>query len=266
MATLGDALYLGIYPGAALQSYRPDAPAKAGVNPATVCSLAAQGQDRPYAMAAAGDKLVIGTMAGYGGLQGALTLYDPATGTCTVRTNLARDQSVVSVLYSNGVVYAGTLAWGGLGAKPTQPRARLITWDTRTGRTTATPVPVHAASLQGLIVGPGGNIWMMAQNWLLIYSPKSRTFVYQRQLFKDLAYPRLPLTATNRVTAYDAALAVGADGKVYGTLHGRYFFRLDSHKSGPKVLYRGSVSGLTKDAYGNLYFARGDEQLVRYVP
>ncbi len=266
MAALGDALYLGIYPGAVIQSYRPNAEAKAGVNPATVCSLAAQGQDRPYAMAAAGDTLAIGTMAGYGGLQGALTLYDPATGTCTARTNLARNQSVVSVLYSNGVVYAGTSAWGGMGAKPTSPRARLVTWNTRTGRTTATPVPVHAASLQGLIVGPGGNIWMMAQNWLLVYSPKSGKFVYQRQLFPDLTYPRLPLTATNRVTAYDAALAVGADGKVYGTLHGRCFFRLDSHRATPTVLYRGGVVGLTTDAYRNLYFVRADEQLVRYVP
>jgi len=266
IASLGDALYLGIYPSATIQLYLPGAPAKAGVNPATACSLAAQGQDRPYALAAAGDKLAIGTMAGYGRLQGALTLYDPASGTCTVRTNLARDQSVVSVLYSNGVVYAGTLAWGGLGARPTQVRARLLTWDTVTGRTTSTPVPVHAASLQGLVVGPGGNIWMMAQNWLLVYSPRSGKFVYQRQLFKSLTYPTPPLTATNRVTAYDAALTVGADGKVYGTLHGRYFFRLDSHKAAPAVLYRGSVSGLTKDAYGNLYFVRGDEDLVRYVP
>jgi hypothetical protein len=58
---------------------------------------------------------------------------------------------------------------------------------------------------------------------------------------------------------------VGADGKVYGTLRGR-FFRLDSHKAAPTVLYRGGVVGLTKDAYGNLYFVRGGEDLVRYVP
>lgn len=266
MAALGDALYLGIYPSATIQRYLPAAPAKAGVNPATACSLASQGQDRPYAMVAGGGKLFIGTMAGYGGLQGALAMYDPETGNCTARTNLARDQSVVSLLYSNGVVYAGTLAWGGLGARPTQPRARLITWDIRTGRTTSTPVPVHAASLEGLVAGPGGNVWMMAQNWLLVYSPTSGRFVYQRKLFAGLSYPTPPLTATNRISAYDAALEVGADGKVYGTLHGRYFFRLDSHKAAPTVLYRGSVSGLTKDAYGNLYFVRGDEELVRYVP
>jgi hypothetical protein len=265
MTAVGDTLYLGIYPGARIQAYRPDAPAKAGENPATVCSLAPQGQDRPYAMVAGGGKVFIGTMAGYGGLQGALTMYDPATGTCTVKKNLARDQSVVSLAFANDVVYAGTLAWGGFGAQPTQVRARLITWNLRTGRTTSTPVPVRAASLEGLVVGPGGNIWMMAQNWLLVYSPKSGKFVYKRQLFPELTYPGQRLSSTHRISPYDAFLAVGADGKVYGTLRGR-FFRLDSHKAAPTVLYRGGVVGLTKDAYGNLYFVRGAEDLVRYVP
>jgi hypothetical protein len=125
---------------------------------------------------------------------------------------------------------------------------------------------VRAASLEGLVVGPGGNIWMMAQTWLLVYSPKSGKFVYQRQLFPELRYPSLPLSSTSRITAYDAFLEVGADGKVYGTLRGRYFFRLDSHKATPALLYHGNVTGLTKDRYGNLYFVRGDEDLVRYVP
>lgn len=266
MAFLGDKLYLGLYPGATIQAYAPSQPAKAGSNPAAVCQLAAQGQDRPYAMAAGGGKLYIGTMAGYGNLQGALTVYDPATGACTVHRNIVADQSIVSLVYSGGIVYGGSLVWGGLGSAPKQSRARLLRFDTRTGRATSIPVPIVAASLEGLVVAPNGNIWMMAQNWLLVYSPKSRKFVYKTQLFKGLAYPKMPPGATSRTSAYDAVLARGADGRIYGTLHGRYFFRLDAHNKPPVVLYQGAVQGLTTDAHGNLYFARSGDSLVRYVP
>lgn len=266
MAALGDTLYLGVYPKAVIQAYRPSAPVASTTNPKTVCSLAAQGQDRPYAVASGGGKVFIGTGAGYGLLQGALTIYDPATGACDVHKNLAPNQSVVSLAYSKGVVYGGTLAWGGLGAQPKAARARLISYNVATGTATSVYVPVVASSLEGLTVAPNGNIWMLAQNWLLIYSPTAKKFVSKTQLFKDLSYPRLPLNSTTRVSAYDGALAIGADGKMYGTLHGRYFFRLDSHATPPVVLYRGAVTGLTTDGFGNLYFARSGDRLVRYVP
>ncbi|MEO7125999.1 MAG: hypothetical protein ABI382_01235 [Nakamurella sp.] len=266
MATLGDKLYLGVYPKSLIQSYTPGQPAATGKNPAKVCEMAPQGQDRPYAMVEGAGKLYIGTMAGYGNLKGALTVYDPVTGTCEVHKDLIRDQSIVSLAYSNGIVYGGSLVWGGLGASPKQSRASLLVFNTATGTATSVPVPVAAGSLEGLTVASNGNIWMMAQNWLLIYSPESGKFVFKTQLFKDLRYPTAPFGATSRTSAYDAFLTTGADGKVYGTLHGRYFFRLDAHDKAPVVLYRGAVSGLTTDSFGNLYFTLNGDGLARYVP
>lgn len=266
MTALGDTLYLGTYPGALVTALRPDAPLAAGSNPRPVCGTAVQGQDRPYAMAAGGGKIYIGTAAGYGQLQGALTVVDPTTGQCSVHTDLLRDESIVSLVYDNGVVYGGSLVWGGLGIAPRETHARLLIFDARTGSSRTVPLPVTSASLQGLTVGPDGRIWMLAQDTLLVYDPAQGRFIVQRKLFADLHYPAPPLTSTSRIPANDAALVKGADGKIYGTLHGTYFFRLDSVSAGPTVLYRGPVAGLTADSYGNLYFVRGGDHLARYIP
>ncbi|GAA5020961.1 hypothetical protein GCM10023317_64170 [Actinopolymorpha pittospori] len=68
--TIGDTLYWGTSPGAIVYAYRPSQPWKSGTNPKVVCSLTAQDQDRPYGMVNADGKLYIGTMAGYGKLEG----------------------------------------------------------------------------------------------------------------------------------------------------------------------------------------------------
>jgi hypothetical protein len=266
MATLGGYLYLGIYPGASIGAYSPSQPVAAGANPKKICDLAAQRQDRPYGMVAGGGKLYIGTMGGYGNLKGGLTVYDPATGQCTFKGDLVGDESIVSLAYQDGIVYGGSLVWGGLGIAPTQTHARLVIYDTRTDQARTVPLPVTAASVQGLMVGPSRNIWMMAQDWLLIYSPSLGRFVYQGKPFGDVGYPKPPLTSTNRISAYDVFLARGADGGIYGTYHGRYFFKLDPRTAKATVLYQGAVGGLTTDAFGNLYFIRAGDRLVRYVP
>lgn len=277
MTAVGDTLYLGTYPNAIIKTYRPVTSSAAGdgdvpVDPPPaptalpICNLKAQGQDRPYALAEGGGKVYIGTAAGYGQRKGSLTIYDPASGKCTVKRDIVKDQSIVSLLYSDGIVYGGSLVWGGLGIKPSQSQARLLTYNATTGAAKAIPLPVAAASVEGLVAGPGGNIWMMAQNWLLIYSPRAGRFVSWQRLFPELSYPKPPLNATWRVSAYDAFLAVGGDGQIYGTIHGRYFFRIDTKTRKPTVLYAGAVGGLTTDALGSLYFIRGGNELARYVP
>ncbi len=266
MAAMGNALYLGVYPGAVIQRYQPDQPFAAGSNPARLCDLVAHGQDRPYALTAGGGKLYIGTMAAYGQVSGALNVYDPATGRCTTKGDLVRQQSIVSLAYQGGIVYGGSLVWGGFGARPTQAHARLLIYDPRTEKARTVPLPVTSASVEGLTIGPNGNIWMMAQDWLLIYSPPLGRFVYKAKPFGDLGYPKPPLNAVNRISAYDAFLTTGADGGIYGTLHGRHFFRLDPRTAQATALYTGSVGGLTADSYGNIYFVANGDHLVRYVP
>lgn len=284
MTAVGDTLYLGTYPNAVIKTYQPQPAGPAGdgdgdddgtaeepVAPpapsaAAVCTLRAQGQDRPYAMTEGGGKVYIGTAAGYGQRKGSLAIYDPATGTCTVKRDIVKDQSIVSLLYANGIVYGGSLVWGGLGVAPSQRQAKLLVYNAKTGASKAVPLPVQSASVEGLVVGPGGNIWMMAQNWLIIYSPKAGKFVSWQRLFPELNYPGPPLGATSRVSAYDAFLTVGGDGQIYGTIHNRYLFRIDTRTRKPTVLYAGAVGGLTTDTFGNIYFIRGGNELARYVP
>lgn len=259
---IGDTMYFGGYPGAKVYAYRPAQPWTFGTNPKLVCSLTDQDQDRPYGMVNAGGKLVIGTEAGYGKLAGALAVYDPATGDCTTKKNIADNRTVASLAYLDGLVYGGTSVWGGLGVEPSQQEAVLLTYDPETGASQRIPLPSRGLrTVLGLTVGPDGNLWMLAEDHLLVYDPATRTFVADRRIF-----PELDLPGADLIDAHDAFLLTGKDGNVYGTLHGRYVFRLDPRTLQPTLLRQGTVEGLTADRYGNLYYVQDGCHLHRLVP
>lgn len=265
-ATLGDKLYLGAYPGALIYSYDPSHPIVKGSNPGVVCTLSDQGQDRPYGMTSGGGKLFIGTMAEYGQLTGALTVYDPSTGQCTVHKNIVPNESIVSLAYLDGKVYGGTLIWGGLGIGPSESEAKLLVYDAATGASSVVALPVRGLrALTGLTVGPDHRIWMTAEKYLFIYDPATRKFVYSHEAFPNLDYPTQP-GSQYRLTAYDSFLTTGKDGNVYGTIHSAEFFRIDRHTKQVTVLEQGKVVGLTTDGFGNIYYIGNDNShLERYA-
>lgn len=259
---IGDTMYFGGYPGANVYAYRPDRAWSFGTNPVKVCSLTDQDQDRPYGMADAGGKLVMGTGAGYGKLAGALAVYDPATGTCTTHKNIADDRTVASLAYLDGTVYGGTSIWGGLGVAPSQHEAVLLAYDPDTGAHHEIPLPSRGLrTVLGLTVGPDHRLWMLAEDHVLVYDPATQRFVADQRIF-----PELDLPGDDLIDAHDAFLLTGRDGQIYGTIHGRYVFRLDPRTMHPTVLRRGTVEGLTADRYGNLYYIQDGYRLHRLVP
>ncbi|MFD2081851.1 hypothetical protein [Actinopolymorpha cephalotaxi] len=261
MTVLGDRIYQGVYPGAFIKSFDP-ATAAAGKGPRTDCELHEE-QDRPYGMLGAYGKVWAGTMAIYGRNAGALSVFDPADGSCTVYKNVVPEQSLVSLTASRGLIFGGSLVWGGLGADPTQAEAKLLVFDPATEKATTYDLPVRGIrAITGLTTAPDGKVWLLAQNHIFQFDPDSRTFARGRNAFPDLTYD-----PNTRITAYDGTLITAKDGYIYGAIRQKYFFRLDP-RSGAVTVLSSSIEAfnLAEDGYGNIYLIRHANRLLRYVP
>lgn len=114
---LNDKIYFGTYGGAVIYKYDPSQPYKKDVNPSLAFNIE-DGQSRPFAFATGEDQLFIGTIADYGLVKGALTMYDEPTDTWTTIPDIVENQSVMSVAYKDGLVYGGTTIHGGGGSTP----------------------------------------------------------------------------------------------------------------------------------------------------
>lgn len=264
MAQLGDRIYQGVYPGAYIRSFTA-ADATAGRGPRTDCVIGEE-QDRPYAMLAANGKVFAGTMAVYGQVSGALTVFDPATGTCEVHRDVVHNQSIVSLAASGGKIYGGSLIWGGLGSTTTETEAKLLVFDDATGAAQAVDLPVRGLrSITSMVTARDGKLWMLAQNYLLVYDPNKATWVYSKNIFPDIQYPT-DGTDGGRITAYDSSLVLARDGRIYGTIRQKHFFSIDPKTAAVTTIFDGSVHHVVEDGYGNLYTIYEANRLLRYVP
>ncbi|WP_152365977.1 PQQ-binding-like beta-propeller repeat protein [Microlunatus speluncae] len=157
-ATVGDRLYGGHYPGAKIEKIDPTKPLGSG-NPTEVFNLTAEGQDRPFALTDAGGLLAVGTVPGYGNLQGALAIHDPATGDVDRYVGLIPDQCITALAYANGVVYGGTSVYGGNGVEPTQDNARVFAFDLLTRKLLWNVEVEGQRQVTSLEVTPGRRVW-----------------------------------------------------------------------------------------------------------
>lgn len=259
MTVLDGRVYQGVYPGAYIESFSP-ADAAAGKGPTIACELGQQ-QDRPYAMLGAGGKIYAGTMAIYGQLNGALSVYDPKTGTCEVHAGVVPNQTIASLAAANGKIYGGSLIWGGLGATPTESEAKLFVFDPATGTSRDIDLPVRGLkALTSMVATRDGKLWMLAQNYLLEYETHSGKWLRVKQVFTDLHY------TGGRLTAYDSQLLITPQGRIYGTIQNRHLFSINSRTGAVTDLLDANVAHVTTDSYGNIYTVYNANHLLRYVP
>ncbi len=177
MVTHAGKLYLGTYTGAQIYEYDPAA-AWSATNPRLVLGLRDGGQDRPWAMASAGRYLAVGTQPGYGLLAGELALYDPADGSVRRYPNAVADQSITALTYADGVLYGGTMVFGGNGSTPTQTEAKVFAVDVASGTKLweTTPVPGERA-VSGLTVDADGQLWGITAGKLFELDPATQQTV-----------------------------------------------------------------------------------------
>ena len=251
-----DNVYMGVYPGAFLHRFDPKLPWAPGENPRVVFSLKKEGQDRPFAITGAGDKLAVGTVPTYGKLGGALALYDPESDAYELYPEPVAGQSVIALAYADGFLYGGTSVYGGLGGTPTETDGKLFVWDMETKRTVWEGVPVPGEKVvSAVVVGEGGRVWGMTSGHLFAFDRDSRRIERVTELFP-------PIDWASRTHFWRGVfLQYESGGTLYGNCVDK-LFRYDIGAERLDVLAEGAIL-FARDERGSLYAADG-ETLYKY--
>ncbi|WP_054950758.1 ligand-binding sensor domain-containing protein [Numidum massiliense] len=255
MTTFRDKLYMGVYTGAQLHSYDPQQPYNYGVNPVEHFRLRDEGQDRPFALAPAGEQLAMGTVPDYGKLGGTLSFFNPATEEYFVHHDVVKEQSITALAYKNGLVYGGTSVYGGLGTTPSQEEGKLFVWDVAKGKKVSEVVPIPGEkAITALTFDNDGKLWGITAGYLFQYDPEAGKVVRYEQL-----YP----FKWEQVEHYwrGGFLAFDEDGYLYGSAL-NHLFKVDPKTWESETLVDNAAL-FAQDAAGNIYFSRG-HKLYQY--
>lgn len=248
----GDYLIYGTYPGARIRRYDPDLVAAPGLNPSQPSKIGLQ-QDRPLTMVAAGaGRTAIGSMANYGVLGGALTVYNNSTGDVDVYADIVPNQTPQALVYRDGKIYGGTGVTGGLGATPRAEQGKLFVFDLSTRTVTDIIVPVPGeANVSALAFDDDGRLWGLTAD---------SVFMVNADTFQVVTYQRYSNFQDRKPYARGRSLEVVKD-QLVGSTRGRIFV-ID-----PKTLKRELIAHGTNLAVGadrNYYYSRGSH-LLRWV-
>lgn len=255
-----DNIYIGKYQGSRLYVYDPDEPWREGINPRRLADLASRNLDRPFALIGVEEqnRIYIGSVADYANHSGGLSIFDVATSQIQVFRDIVSNQGVVSLVYQDGLLYGGTSIYGGLGTPgPIESEGKLFVFDTSTRTKTFETVPVPGRKVvSGLLAGPDGLIWGVAEDTIFKFDPQTRQIVYTAA--------KLGRYGTGTVWV-DAFLEIGQDGNVYGTNRQKIFFMIDPDTMEFIPIKNGAGTYLTQDASGNFYMA-DDAHVWKYTP
>jgi len=259
VASVGKKLYIGNYPAAFIWEYDPALPWNDS-NPHLVMRLdRGYKQDRPFALLGVDElgKLFVGSVPGYTHHQGALTIYDVATQKSETFMDIVKDEGIVSLAYSNGLIYGGTTIDGGLGTKgPVEKSGKFFVFDPHTKKKVLELIPNPGArSVTGLLTGPDGQIWGVADAMLFKYDPATRHIVYAKKYFGKLS----------KTVWANASLKTGKDGFVYGANRDQLFFKVNPQTMELTVIKEKAGHYLAEDDDGNFYLAN-DSYLWKYEP
>lgn len=251
MVEFKGSIYAGVYPGARIYRYDPGAEYLAGVNPVKLFELKDRHQDRPYAMVAAGEELAIGTVPYYGQHGGALTLYSPDTGNIDFYRHIAENQSIICLVYRDGILYGGTSVNGGLGTDPVTKEASLFLFDTVKREKVWSGVPMPDAKvIYSITMADDGMLWGLTYRSLFRFDPSERKTVevvplegFQRD------YPESGWLG--------GTIRFHSDGCLYGTALG-HLFRYRPGGSAFEFL-ADNAAYFAQNAEGTMYFTRGTE-------
>ncbi|GIP39854.1 hypothetical protein J31TS4_31340 [Paenibacillus sp. J31TS4] len=255
MGSLGNKLYMGAYTGAVIYELDVTQPIVDNKNPKVFYDI--PHEDRPFMITSGEGKLFIGTIPDYGVLGGALTVYDPSSGTePVVYPNVIDKQSIVGLAVHNGMLYGSTTVAGGLGIDPSEPAAKMFVWDIATNTKVREIVPtipgvtVQPKMISGLSFGPDGLLWGTADGTIFAMNPQTLEVVKSKNI-----YP----TVTDFGRWRPVYIRWGSDGLMYTTLAGKLTV-IDPSDLDSVALATTSLMTLGND--GNIYYA-ADTKLMK---
>ncbi|MCH7409175.1 WD40 repeat domain-containing protein [Belliella sp. DSM 111904] len=257
MAVFEDKIYIGIYPKG--KFYVLDTKNEwsiADSNPKALGQI--DGQSRSFALAAIPElrKMAFGMIPEYGKLGGALVIYDIDSEELKTFEQPVPRQGISSLIFNKGALIGGTTISGGLGKMPETKEAKLFVWDLDRMEVVEELVPVAGASaVTGMIEGPDGNIWGMADGTLFIFDVESNSLISTHKLYD---FPEFKSHIWR-----SAFLVLHPDGNIYGT-DNRMLFKIDpSSKAVTKIAEDTGLLVMGDD--GTLFFRKATE-LWSYKP
>lgn len=257
---LNGKVYYGIYGGAVIYEYDPAQPFEMGKNPYVIHDIQS-GQSRPFTFTSGEDKLFVGTVADYGQLGGALTVYDSVANTWIEHRNIVQNQSVIGLAYLNGKVYGGTSIWGGLGIEPSESEARLFEWDVAAEKAVyigKPNIPDFSPQMIGeLSIGPDGNVWGIMWGSTPTSDSAFALFVMEPDT-KAIVKSRIMNTGARASTWRPFFMRWGEDGLLYTTI-GRELYAFDPDTLANNKLVNDYVHMMTLGPDGSIYYASGSK-------
>jgi len=211
-------MMFGVYSGAYIYEMDPALPIQPGENPKMIHHIGGK-EDRPFAMAAGGGKLFVGTIPKIGTLGGALSIYDGSS--WVTYEDLIHNQSIMGLAYreGTGLLYGSTTVWGGLNIEPTEAYAKIFVWDVAEGKLVKEFVPgikqqnnIGPKAIGALTFGPDGLLWGAAYGTLFAMDPDTFEIVKEKEIH--------PTNWAFSHSWVPTKLRWGDDGFLYTTLGG----------------------------------------------
>jgi hypothetical protein len=216
-------LYMGGYDSVSYGIYNPANGFALGTNPTMNTSMAEDLRSEAAIVSPIDNKIYLGSIAGYGQLNGPLTIADPNNANNITQYQPVTNESVVSLAAAGNVVIGGTSIYGGAGILPTATEAALFTWDPSTEQMTKEINVPNVTEITDLIHAPNGYIYGLgatASDYeLFVVNPTTLTIV---------------ATTTFIYTPIYNSVVIGPDGNIWG-LATAGIFRITTHNSLPGI-------------------------------
>ncbi len=247
MASIGDKMYFGVYPGANI--FELDTAADT-ISTKKIYQI--PDQDRPFVMTPSNGKLFIGTIPDYGHLGGSLTILDPFSVEETeIYENVVQNQSIAGLAVKDGLLYGSTTVAGGLGIEPTETDAKIFVWDIDNGEKIEEFVPnipgvtTQPKMISGMSLGPDGLLWSAADGTIFAIDPDTLEIVKSKNIYPEVA---------NRGMWRPIQIRWSDDGLMYTTLAGKVTV-VDPESLTHETLETTVTELMTLGDDGNIYYA-----------
>jgi hypothetical protein len=200
-------LLMAAYAGtASLMAFDPATPFRLGEAASNPALVHFSGDDhgwRPEAMISGlGGDVYLGAVAGYGKVDGPLTVWHVKQGTVE-QHRMIENQSVISLAMWNDRLIGGTTIHGGGGSHPIAKEARIFIWNPATRQIEFDMVAVPGTThITDLITAPNDRVYGIAGPYLFVFDPKTRQVTRPKRL--PFRHP-----VSNSV-------ALGPDGRIWG--------------------------------------------------
>jgi len=214
-------------------------------------------QDRPFAMTAGDGKVYSGTVPDYGILGGVISEYDTKTKELKVHGKIIENQSIIGLVYKDGLLYGSTSVWGGLSASVKAEAAVIFVYDPVAEQLVSSFTPaVNGCEkplwIGGLAFDKNGTLWAASGN--SIFSVDTENMCVKDEInFLDYTYSTTTHQWRPLYFRFDK------EGRMYININSIQVVDVDTleHVSLLSKL-RYKIHMYDIDQYGNIYYALTD--------